>query len=146
MARIRIFVSFDDRYDADLNELLRRQSKRSGSVFDVVGCERGNSRESGGFEDTRPDIRSADEVVVICGEYTHESLRVSAELDIAREEGKPYMLLWGRRDRMCTKPLGAERENGMYSWTHQILESQMGIAIRRATPRVIPDSCKRMDR
>jgi len=146
MSRIQIFVSFDDTHDADLNELLCKQSKRSGSAFEVVDRSTRGAREGGGFEDTRPGIRSADEVVVICGEHTHESLRVSVELGIAREEGKPYMLLWGRRDRMCTKPDGAKQVDGMYSWTREILESQMAIAIRRATPRVIPESCKRMDR
>ena len=67
---------------------------------------------------------------------------MSIELEIAREEGKPYMLVWGRRDRMCTKPEGALPGEGMYSWTREILESQINIAIRSATPRVIPESYK----
>lgn len=146
MAHIRIFVSFDERYDADLNDLLREQSNRFGSAFEVVESGRSGAHDGRGSEDPRRRIRESDEVVVICGEHTDESLSVSVELDIAREESKPYMLLWGRRDRMCTKPEGALATDGMYSWTREVLESQMGMTIRRAQPRVIPESCKRRDR
>ena len=68
---------------------------------------------------------------------------MSLELDITREEEKPYLLVWGRRDQMCTKPEGALPGDGMYSWTHDILESQMAATLRAATPRVIPDAYKR---
>ena len=146
MAQIRIFVSYDERHDADLNDLLLEQSNRYGSTFEVIDGEQSAQRGDYPSPDPRLGIREADEVVVICGEHTDESLRVSVELDIAREESTPYMLLWGRRDRMCTKPDGALPSDGMYSWTRDVLESQIGMTIRRAQPRVIPESCKRRDR
>jgi len=146
MAQIRIYVSYDERFDADLNELLCEQSNRFGSAFEVVDGGRRGAHGDRGSVDSRAGIRESDEVVVICGEHTDESLSVSAELEMAREEGKPYMLLWGRRERMCTKPHGALPGDGMYSWTREVLESQMGMTIRRAEPRVIPESCKRRDR
>jgi hypothetical protein len=146
MPQIRIFASFDDRHDADLRDLLVEQSNRYGSRFEVVDADRRGSKAAAGQRGPRAGIRDSDEVVVICGEHTDESPSVSLAIDIAREEGKPYMLLWGRRDRMCTKPETALTSDGMYSWTRAILESQMEMTIRQAQPRVIPDSCKRKDR
>jgi hypothetical protein len=57
---------------------------------------------------------------------------VSAELRIAQEERTPYFLLWGRREIMCTKPIGAKSAEGMYSWTRQILQDQITVASRKA--------------
>ena len=50
---------------------------------------------------------------------------VFAELKIAQEQQKPYILLWGRRQTMCTKPAGAKPSDGMYSWTMPILLDQV---------------------
>lgn len=141
---MRVFVSFDERYDRDLYERFIEQSHRPGSSFDVVRDESTAMRTKGWSDHPREHIRSADEVVFLCGEHTRESLRMSVELDITREEEKPYILVWGRRDQMCTKPEGALPADGIYSWTHDILESQMAATLRAAAPRVIPESCKRM--
>jgi hypothetical protein len=65
------------------------------------------------------------------------------ELEIACEEDKPYVLVWGRRESMCTKPDSARPGDGMYSWTRETLESQLAAALRAAAPRVIPESCKK---
>ena len=75
-------------------------------------------------EKVRRRICEADEVIVICGEHTAASMRVGAELRIAQEEQKPCFLLWGRRESMCTKPVGSKRDEGMYSWTWKTLQSQ----------------------
>ncbi len=140
---MKVFVSFDEQHDRDLYELFVQQSLRSGSSFEVVQDRSIAMRTKGWSDHPRADIRSADEVVFLCGEHTSESVRMSVELDIAREEEKPYLLVWGRRDRMCTKPDGALPDDGMYSWTRNILESQMATTLRGATPRVIPESYKR---
>ena len=52
---------------------------------------------------------------------------------IAREEERPYFLLWGRRELMCTKPTTAKSADAMYSWTWEILQSQI-LTIRRGAP------------
>ena len=83
-------------------------------------------------ERVRGRISDADEVVVICGEHTDESPRMSAELKIAQEQHKPYVLLWGRRDSMCKKPRSARADDGMYSWTPSILEHQLTYSLRRS--------------
>jgi hypothetical protein len=68
---------------------------------------------------------------------------VAAELRIAQEEGKPYLLLWGRRELMCTKPSGSKPSDAMYSWTRDILEGQMSATLRTAKPRAVPGTPKR---
>jgi len=144
MARTRVFVSFDGEHDADLVALLRAQAKRPDSTFEIVSRSHGASSGETTEERARVEIQAADEVVVICGEHTRDSKRVAAELGIAREESKPYLLLWGRREKMCTKPEGATANDAMYSWTRDILESQIAMVLENAKPRLVPENCKRL--
>jgi hypothetical protein len=143
VTHLQIFVSYDGEHDADLHELLRIQSKQPGSSFDLAACSQGESMNETWASSARTRIRAADEVIFICGEHTHESLRVSAELRIAQEESKPYLLLWGRREQMCTKPDGARPGDAMYTWDREILEHQMAAVIRAAKPRPVPEACLR---
>jgi hypothetical protein len=132
MSKIHVFVSFDIEHDGELYELLLAQSRTPSSGFTVLG---GSERSAGtdvGSERVRRRIREADQVIVICGEHTEGSTRVSAELLIAQEERTPYFLLWGRREIMCTKPIGAKPAEGMYSWTPQILQNQIALTFRKA--------------
>ena len=41
-------------------------------------------------------------VLVICGEHTVAASNVNREFSIVQEQGKPYVLLWGRRSAACT--------------------------------------------
>jgi hypothetical protein len=130
MSKVRIFVSFDVEYDGDLYKELLAQSREPNSGFVVLGGSDGSAA-------TRTDsllsrIREADQLIVICGEHTDASSRVSAELEVAQQERIPYFLLWGRRETMCTKPIGASRLEGMYSWTRQILRDQIALTLRKA--------------
>jgi len=143
MTRTRVFVIFDRENDADLGALLRSQAKRPESSFEVLAGERSTTASEDFEDEVRAAIQASDEVVVICGERTRESKRVAAELTIAREESKPYMLLWGRREKMCTKPDGASPDDAMYSWTREILEQQISWVLRSSKPMAIPESCKR---
>jgi len=132
MSDIHVFVSFDIEHDGDLYELLLAHSRSPSSGFAVsAGSERSKSTIAGS-ERLRRSIREADQVIVICGEHTEGSARVGAELRIAQEEHKPYFLLWGRREMMCTKPIGAKRSEGMYSWTRQVLQDQIMLTLRKA--------------
>ncbi len=144
MTRTRIYASFDRENDSDLSELLNAQSDRPGSTFEVMKNQHSKTAHPGWDTDTRTQIRMADGIIVICGEHTHESMLVSLELAIAQEEERPYMLLWGRRDRMCMKPDGARKLDAMYSWTRAILESQISATIRDSKPLVVPENCKRL--
>lgn len=148
MARTRVFVSFDREHDADLVALLRSQAKRADSTFEIVpsaaGAPRHDPENDAPSDAERAAIRSADEVVVICGEHTCDSKRMASELGIAREESKPILLLWGRREKMCTKPEGATTADAMYSWTRDVLERQISMVLQNAKPRPIPENCKRL--
>ncbi len=143
MPRIKIFVSFDGDHDDDLHDRLYDQSQSTAAGFEFSSCSRGVSLTETWAASSRIRIRAADEMVVICGEHTNASPRVAAELRIAQEEGIPYVLLWGRRDRMCTKPEGAKPGDAMYSWTREILENELSATLRNAQPEEIPERYKR---
>ena len=126
-----IYVSFDIHHDRELYERLLGESETSG--FTVSGGS--GAPIAAEISDTilRRRICDADQMIVICGEYSHTSSCMSDEIRIAQEEGTPYFLLWGRREAMCTKPIGARSSEGMYKWTPAILQDQIAISIRRRT-------------
>ena len=136
MGRIRIFVSFDRDHDGDLEDRLVEESQKAGSGFEISGHS-----DSAGDDRARRRIGEADEVIVICGEHTEQSIQVSAEIRAAQEQEKPYFLLWGRREFMCTKPLGARAGDHMYSWT--TVQDQVVTTLRNAKPPDVPEHCKR---
>jgi hypothetical protein len=74
----------------------------------------------------RTKIRSVNQVIIICGEHTHLATGVAAELTIAREEKKPYFLLWGYSDKTCTKPTSALPDDKIYKWTWDNLKALIG--------------------
>lgn len=136
MEPVRIFLSFDLEHDLDLNDQLLAQSGAR-SIFAISDRSEDGNVTDGWTARARSRIAAADEVVFICGEHTDGSPRMSAELRIAQEERKPYVLLWGRRERMCKKPRGARSADAMYSWTPEILEDQISSLLRRrAEPRL----------
>jgi hypothetical protein len=128
MTKINIFVSFDLEHDADLYDLLLEQSANASLGFEVSGRSEASNLKDPEGAGLRRRIREADQVIV----HTDGSMGVFAELRIAQEEQKPYFLLWGRRDSMCTKPTGAKASEGMYSWTSQILQDQVTVMTRNA--------------
>lgn len=132
MSKVLIFVSFDIEHDEDLYEVLLAQSRTPASGFTVSGGSKRSSDTELESESLRRRIRESDQVIVICGKDTEASTCVSAELLIAQEERTPYFLLWGRREIMCTKPIGAKPAEGMYSWTRQILQDQIALTYRKA--------------
>ena len=91
----------------------------------------------------RRRIRDADEVIVICGEHTQDSPRMDAELRVTQEEEKPYFLLWGRREQMCTMPAHVPRNECMYSWTFESLLELVRTTIRKAEPLQVLEHEKR---
>jgi hypothetical protein len=143
MANVRIFMSFDRENDEDLHDLLLEQSRRQSSGFEISARSEAATMTDRWDEKVRRQISEVDEVIVICGEHTASSVRVNAELRIAQEEQKPYFLLWGRRERMCTKPTGSKRDDSMYSWTWEILQDQIVSTLRNARPREVAERYKR---
>jgi hypothetical protein len=131
VSQARVYVSFDIDHDRELYERLLVQARGSG--FCVSGESELLSSSDVWSERARRRIREADQVIVICGEHTEASQCMSAEIRIAQEEQTPYFLLWGRREAMCTKPIGAKSAEGMYNWTREILQDQVAIGLRRRT-------------
>ena len=131
--QVRVFVSYDREHDGDLHDLLVEQASKSTSGFEISARSRARTPTDLWDETLRREIQEADEVIVICGEHTDCSEHVSTELRIAREEERPYFLLWGRRELICTKPMTARSVDAMYSWTWEILQSQL-LTLRRGAP------------
>lgn len=117
MSGVKIFVSFDLDHDEDLYNLLLAQSSDGAVGFHISGHSQASIPGDPDRAGVRRQIREADQVIVICGEHTDECVSVFAELRITQEEQKPYFLLCGRRDKMCTKPEGAKSLEGMYGWS-----------------------------
>jgi hypothetical protein len=137
----RIYMSFDLEHDRDLHDRLLEQSRSAD--FAIASRSESGEMNDAWTARVRGRISDSDQVVVICGEHTDESARVSAELRIAQEQHKPYLLLWGRRECMCKKPKGARADDGMYLWTPAMLELQLAYGLRRKREVEVPDSMKR---
>ena len=140
MKKIQVFVSFDIERDGDLFEELRAQA--SSSSFEVLSGSERHLATDAWNERARRQIRNADQVIFICSEHTDASASMSTELCIAREEQTPYFLLWGRREIMCTKPVGAKSVEGMYGWTRQVLQDQIAIDSRSTHSDAIAETLR----
>jgi hypothetical protein len=143
MTDVRIHLSFDVEHDRDLHDRLLAQANGA-NAFAIASRSEAGEMTQAWTARVRGRITDADEVVVICGEHTDVSERVSAELVIAREAKKPYLLLWGRRDSMCKKPRAARADDGMYAWTPAMLEYQLASGLRRHRQPQVPEGMKRL--
>ena len=139
MDKVRVFVSFDRHHDRDLPERLIEDSRRPGARFEVAARS-----TAAGDEHARGAIRAADEMILICGKHSDLSAQMSGELQIAQELHKPYFLLWGRRELMCTRPVGAKSDDAMYGWSLDIIHNQIVMTQRAAQPREVPANCKKV--
>src|SRR4051812_18274713 len=117
MAKSRVFMSFDFDHDEDLKNLLVGQAKNSDSPFELADWSIKEHMTGDWKEKARTRIKSVDQVVVICGEYTHTATGVAAELKITQEEKKTYFLLEGRSSKTCTKPTTALTTDKLYTWS-----------------------------
>lgn len=143
LGRVRVFMSFDVGHDKDLKKRLVEESAKASSGFDILGYSETARPTDASTERVRSQMVAADEVIIICGEHTKDSLQVSAEVTIAQEMDKPYFLLWGRREVMCTRPVGARPGDSMYSWTSDVIRNQVVMTLRVAEAREVPERCKR---
>ena len=124
MTPARIFLSFDLEHDQDLRDRLLAESSVRPS-FAIADQSEDGPITKPWTERARQRISASDEVVIICGEHSNKASRMNAELRIAQELKKPYVLLWGRRQHMCKKPRSERSEDPMYLWTPEILEDRI---------------------
>ena len=127
---LRIFACFDSGHDADLHALFAKQCVAPGSTLCVEDWSREEVPHAGWEEKLRGRMDGVDAVVVICGEHTVAASNVNREFSIVQEQGKPYVLLWGRRSAACTKPFAAKANDHFYTWIWDVLTSQIDTAVR----------------
>ena len=111
------FISFDYDHDNDLRGNLVAQAENPESPFSITNWSVQEPIDENWRREVRNRIGRTDLTIVICGEHTHDAVGVAAEVTIAREEGKPYFLLKGRRRRTCTKPSTALKRDKIHKWT-----------------------------
>ena len=117
MATKRAFISFDYDHDKDLHGNLVAQAEKPDSPFSLTDCSLKAPIDEKWKREVRERIRNADLMIVICGEHTHDAGGVAAEVTIAQEERKPYILLKGRREKTCTKPRHSLKTDEIHPWT-----------------------------
>lgn len=113
----RVFTSFDFEHDDDLRTLFIGQSKNSNTPFEIVDWSLKEALSGNWKEKVRSRIRNVDKIVVLCGEHTDKASGVSAEVRIAREEGKPIYFIRGRPDKTCNLPNAAHPNDKIQPWT-----------------------------
>jgi hypothetical protein len=122
VAKQRVFISFDFDNDEGAKVMLAGQSKVEDSPFDFADASIKEPLTGDWKAKVRRRMSRIDAVIVLCGESTHEARGVSAELDIAREEGVEYFLLRAYPDVTCTKPKSAIPDDKLYRWTWKNLK------------------------
>jgi len=119
----RAFIAFDYDHDSNMRDLLVGQSKHSDTPFEIHDWSVKKPFTGDWKEKVRERIRKTDVVIVLCGQYTHLATGVAAELEIAREEKKPYFLLRAYKERTCYSPSSASYTDKIYDWTWANLKS-----------------------
>jgi hypothetical protein len=115
--KTKVFISFDYDHDQDLKILFAGQAQHDDTPFEIADISVKDELTGDWKAKVRRKIKSAEQVVVICGEYTDSASGVNAEIRIAQEESIPYFLIWGRKDKTCKKPTAASENDKIYSWT-----------------------------
>jgi hypothetical protein len=126
MNKTRVFVSFDYDHDAGLKAMLIGQSRNTDTPFEIADWSVKEHLTGDWKAKARTRMRQTDQAIILCGQHTHTAAGVSAELKIAQEEGKPYFLLWGYKEKRCTKPLAAKASDEIYNWTWPNLKNLIG--------------------
>jgi len=115
--KTKVFVSFYFDHDQDLKNLFVGQAQHDNTPFELSNLSVKQALLGDWRAKVRQKIMNSEQVVVICGEYTHTATGVSDELRMAQELGKPYFLLKGKSDKTCTWPSGVKDTDKMYRWT-----------------------------
>ena len=123
----KVYICFDYDNDLFLKEALVAQSKLDDSPFSISDVSIKQEIESNWQVYARQRIKNSDIVVVMCGHNTHSARGVAIELEIARQEGKPYFMLCGYSDGRFQRPSNAQGES-VYEWTWPNLKILIGRA------------------
>lgn len=119
----RVFISFDYDNDEDLKILVVGQAKNPDTPFEIADWSVKERIDGDWKKKVRTRIKAVDQMLVICGEKTDTATGVSAEMIIAQEEGVPYFLLAGRKNKTYKKPKAAKATDLVYNWTWDNLKT-----------------------
>jgi hypothetical protein len=125
VAKKRVFISFDVDNDQGVKTMLAGQAKLPDSPFDFIDASIKEHLPGDWKDKVRNRMDNIDIVVILCGQSTHTAKGVAHELEIAREEKKPYFLLQAYGDKTCTRPTNGTSEK-MYDWTWDNLKKLIG--------------------
>lgn len=123
--KIPVYISFDYDHDSDLKQLLVNQAGWDGSPFSIADWSI-KEASSDWKEKARTRIKRVAQVIVICGKHTDTATGVNAEIEIARDERKPYFLLAGRADGGNKGPVAALNTDKLYKWDWSNLTNLIG--------------------
>jgi hypothetical protein len=123
MPNPRAFIAFDYDHDEFLRVALVGQSKHPDTDFAIADWSVKVPFVGDWKAKVRTRIKQVDQVIVICGEHTHLATGVAAELEIARDEKKPYFLLKGYKDKTCYAPTSALASDKIYKWEWENLKN-----------------------
>lgn len=126
MTKPRIFISFDFDHGENLWNLPVGQSKNDDSPFEIADWSLKEPVNGNWKEKIKTRIRSCNQMIGICGEYTENAISINHETKVAQDEEKPYFLLYGRSDKDCKKPSAAKSSDKMYKWTWDNLKNLIG--------------------
>lgn len=126
MAKQRVFISFDYDHDNDIKVMLAGQAKHEDSPFEFTDASVKDELSGDWKEKVKRRLRNVDQVIVLCGVYTDSATGVSAELEMVKELGIPYFLLYGRDEKTCVKPKAALSSDKIYKWTWDNLKRLIG--------------------
>ena len=119
----RVFTAFDYDHDEFLRTALVGQSRHEDTPFEICDWSVKEPFTGDWKKKVRERIKKCGQMIVICGEHTHEATGVATELTIAQEESLPYFLLWGYADKTCYKPASAKATDKIYKWTWDNLKA-----------------------
>ena len=122
----RVFISFDYHNDKDCRIMLAGQAKLPDSPFDFTDASVDEHLTGDWKEKVKRRMDNIDIVIVLCGTKTHTAAGVAAELQIAKEKGKPYFLLAAYSGKTCTKPTSADSNGKIYKWEWENLKKLIG--------------------
>jgi hypothetical protein len=115
--QLKVFASFDCERDEKLFKRLLAEGTSPDAKFTVFDRSTRGVLSQEAMNGLCDRISQVDVVLVLCGQWTHRSANVNAEVEVAKELGKRYYLLKGRRLFDCGRPSSARIDDKMYKWT-----------------------------
>lgn len=122
MPQLKVFASFDCERDEKLLKRLLAESKSPDARFAVFDRSSPGILNQDALSRLCERISRVDVVIVLCGQWTHRSANVNAEIKVAKELGKRYYLLKGRRFFDCARPSSARIDDKMFKWSKGVVD------------------------